>query len=355
MILFSRRIFGIGVGTLALLAVVAFGLGGRSSRAQDAPEAPPQVIVTTQGQIVEGLITPNSVGYTVHVAGGQIMIPANLVKLTAASRHDAYLKYLALMPEETAENHLFLARWCVEARLFRDARTEVRKALFLEPEHDEAKQFLATLEQIALAIPEPAPRVEMVVRDRDGFAQPEKTATAGLTPANMKEYVTSIQPIFMNNCAQAGCHHARAENEFRLQYVSLSGRTNRLASDNNLREILRHSEGVSLADNPLLAHARRKHGGMLRGIDQAPRGAEMLARLEAWLANVAPPSETFSATTAQREIIPVSGERQPDSSRQHRTIPPSALPVDERAFVREILNDAAPDRFDPAAFNRTRR
>ena len=50
------------------------------------------------------------------------------------------------MPEETADNHVVLAKWCIENQLLKDASHELKQALYLEQNRNDAARLLAYVE-----------------------------------------------------------------------------------------------------------------------------------------------------------------------------------------------------------------
>jgi len=349
-----HRYVSIGVGVLCLTVAA---LAQDNSPAEttngsaDRPDPHPKLLVSTYGKIVEGRISHTATGYMVDVAGGSFLIPFNMVKFTADSRHDAYLKYKKLMPEETPGNHVKLATWCIESHLLNDASHELKQALYLEPNSKEAARLLAYVERLKNGTgPAAAQPDSNNPPNSSGAIRKRAVSLNGLTPDTVSEYSTAIQPILINNCAKAGCHHSAADNSFRLEYVRLTGYGNRFASANNLANVVEQLDTDDPHKSPLLVRARFNHGDARNSLVMAPKGKEILARIERWVENASrelnprPQPAATAATEPADAAIP---------SPRGRTIDRNSLPADEREFVRQILSRQQHDPFDPAQFNRT--
>jgi hypothetical protein len=166
----------------------------------------------------------------------------------------------------------------------------------------------------------------------------------------VSEYSTAIQPILINNCAKAGCHHSEADNSLRLEYVRLTGYGNRLASARNLAKVLEQLDTKEPQKSPLLVRARSNHGDARRTLVMAPKGKEILARLERWVETAS--GELNPESESSHVTVPTPVDTTHRSTRE-RTIDRDSLPKDEQEFVRQILSKQQHDPFDPARFNRT--
>ncbi|MBD3674713.1 MAG: hypothetical protein HUJ26_14420 [Planctomycetaceae bacterium] len=309
----------------------------------------PRVIVTTMGRLVEGKITYSAGGYVVDVRGGSFLVPFQLVKFTADSRHDAYVQYRKLIPEETAQNHLRLAKWCLNYSLVNDAVHELKQTLFLDESRKDAAQLLAAIErrrrlgtlgeESEMTTPrEPAVKVAVSLQ--------------GLSPETVKEYSSAIQPVLMNNCAKAGCHHSQADNDFRLNYVRVTGFGNRIASSENLAAVIDQLNVENPGQSPFLVKARANHGEARNTLVFSPHGKEILARLEKWSVKASrelSPQQSF-ANSSSGHSMRETRKRVDDPS--NKTITRESLPKDKEVFIEEILSQQRRDPFSPQQFNR---
>lgn len=345
----------IGVGLICTSVTIAaeetsVPSSNSGQTASEKPNPHPRVIVTTLGRLVEGRISYSAGGYVVDVKGGSFLVPFQLVKFTADSRHDAYVRYRELIPEETAGNHVQLAKWCLNYSLIKDAEHELKQALFLDESRQDAAQLLAAIErkrqqgtlgEAGVTVSKREPAIKQAV------------SLQGLSPDSVKEYSSAIQPILMNNCAKAGCHHSNAKNDFQLQYVRTTGFGNRIASSENLAEVIAQLNPQEPQQSPLLVKARTNHGEARNTLLFSPHGKKILARLEQW------------ARDASQELSPRSSLGQssfaqsPGKQRSNRagsgppkSITKDSLPKDREEFIQEILNQQRTDPFSPQQFNR---
>lgn len=342
----------IGVGLLCLsVAAVADDLTTPlptvtgSGVARDNPH--PKLIVTTLGRLVEGKITHNATGYVVDVRGGSMLVPFQLVKFTADSRHDAYLKYRKLMPEETSGNHVVLAKWCLQYNLANDAIHELKQALYLDENNRDAAKLLVYLEEKKKR---GQPNVFSQVAQKTESPLKQAVSLQGLSPESIGEYNSAIQPVLMNNCAKAGCHHSQATNNLQLQYVRLTGYGNRIASSENLAKVLEQIDVSDPRQSPLLLKARSNHGAARNTLVHAPQGKEILNRIEAWVIKTSQelnPSGTNTSDTVTKS--------QPNTStfNQQQQLVRDSIPDDREQFIEKILDKHRNDPFSPDQFNRT--
>jgi hypothetical protein len=346
-----RRFVSIGVGCCCLASTAAaqdfqglFDLtqfAASSSSATSGQEHPvaPKLIVLTSGKLVEGEISKSFSGYTVRSGLGSFLVPFQMVKLTADNRHEAYEKYLQLMPEETSANHTTLAKWCIRHQLIHDARTELKKAIFLDNENQEAIALLQQLDRIAEVR---AAAAASSVPLREPLQVRSERSLEGLTRDEVREFSTAIQPILMNNCAQTGCHHARADNGFQLDFVRITGHGNRLASHRNLQSVIGQIDADQPRQSPLLIKAGDAHAGIGKTLSgSGPGAARSLRTLEQWTLAVSRSLQPESAVS-RRSANPSRGDSSGESSKE----------LTDEDFVREILDRNRTDAFDPARFNR---
>lgn len=350
------RYTSIGVGLLCMtVAAIAqeTSLSDPGNESAEKRDPHPKLLVSTFGKIVEGRISHSASGYIVDVEGGSFLIPFKMVKFTADSRHDAYLKYKKLMPEETADNHVVLAKWCIDNQLLSDASHELKQALYLEPSRNDAAQLFAYVERLKNGYQQLSTRSGESSSSNTPSAVPKQAVSLnGLSPKTVSEYSSAIQPILVNNCAKAGCHHAEADNNLQLRYVRLTGYGNRLATASNLAEVLKQLDTKTPSESPLLVRARSNHGQARQTLVTSPKGKEILDRLENWIETATGELNPSPDNTLPTAPEPAESLHQ---SPRGRTIDRESLPKDEREFVQQILSQQKLDPFDPAQFNRSDR
>jgi hypothetical protein len=309
----------------------------------------PKLIVTTLGRLIEGDITYSAGGYVVDVSGGSMLVPFQLVKFTADSRHDAYLKYRKMMPEETSGNHVLLAKWCLKYSMANDAIHELQQALYLDEANRDAAKLLGYLEQNKHRIDS---QTTSTKTDSSRPLLKRAVSLQGLSPETIGEYTSAIQPVLMNNCAKAGCHHSQAKNDLQLQYVRLTGYGNRIASSENLAKVLTQIDVDNPRQSALLVKSLSNHGAARNTLVHAPQGKEILNRLEKWIVQASQelnPQTVDSADSVAKSQKSESLQNQNDMSQLVR----DSLPKNREQFIQNILDKEHNDPFSPQQFNRT--
>ena len=390
--------------TAALLCVAERGVANDAipSAAAGVPAVPkpPRLLVLRDGKVVEGDIRFVQQGYEVAVAGGRFVLSEPFVWFTASSRQAAYAELCQRLPDKSANGHVALARWCIDNRLYSDAASELKIALQLEPDHIEARKTLVSVErQIIAQIDAPVTgptATEPVGRGSIKTASAEVTSPSpgesaaspgarsaadstrrplaseqlthsretlgGLPPEAARDFVSRVQPILMNGCANAGCHGRSSTNSFRIENVRLGNPGLKSLTQRNLDAVRAQLRAGSLHSSPLLVAARTPgHGGSRRPLFAGPAGQAQLRTLVEWAAIAvrslpeieSPPGEIgaagelFQASFSEEPAETVNVERAPiEQSTDAIAIEPAS------GLLRRVLEEERPDAFDPDEFNR---
>jgi hypothetical protein len=278
---------------------------------------------------------------------GSMLVPFGHVRLEATDRRDAYRKLRKTLPERTATRHIELARWCLGQNLIDEARVELRDALVLEPNRNEARSMLRRLEQSLhgeKAVHLKPSRVPL--KTPDGFEPAEVESLAGLSRESAQQFVSKIQPILMNKCATAGCHGPAARNKFRLTRVRVGRGSHRVFSERNLAVVLRYVDVEHPQRSPLLVTPEGSHGGQSRAIFHGSRGADQMTALAGWVRQVAGERAAQSGT---RNDAHSPDDRLPTSDLRTTS---GQTPSEKGDLLERILHEERKDAFDPEAFNR---
>lgn len=340
-----------------------------------SPHPATGLLVLKSGRIVEGTLSQNAGGFVVEKSRGSMLIPFEQVQLRASDLRDAYQKLRKTFPEQSAEAHVALARWCLTYQLFDECRAELRAALTTQPDHREARSMLRRLDEVLhpeepthLTLPKPEPRTE------DGFQTPKATSLAGLSRESAREFVTRIQPILLNNCGNAGCHGNGRDTGYRLTHRALGRSGHRVFAERNLAQTLAFVDARHPETSPLLVVLVGNHGRGGQPVFQGRRAADQQKTLQKWVFDVAAelqagPSVTADNPSSLRPLGPTLGEATPSSGAPR---PAATQSVGELRFDAErrneektadpgsghddlleaILRDERPDAFDPEIFNR---
>jgi len=415
----STRIFAAGIllcrfavllaapGVVASDVAAQFESPATGGTSKDAE--PLRLLVLFDGRVLEGTITDRPGGYLIEHSGGSEVIPYNLIRLAAASLDDAYVKQRDGLQKPTAGDHLALAQWCYEYKLYKQATEQLTASLKLEPSRTDAIELLKTISAVS---PEQvggklAYITEPPIRDRSGTA---------VASASQAEFVRRVQPILVQRCGQARCHGSAATNDFKLINVRGGRRQNRSETEANLASVLRHVTPQATDQSPLLrvlqdsasaAHSglfsgqagpgqlerirewvelaaqerpgsteplwakqkSKERGGVARADFTAPRDASSSQIEQAGLEKdldspllieiprTARPIQTELSNSVGEESDASSGSTEkkrsnPVATQKGRTPTLKAADEDRTAFLRNILEQSRPDAFDPNEFNR---
>ncbi|MFM7317224.1 MAG: tetratricopeptide repeat protein, partial [bacterium] len=141
------------VVVLDCIGAMAFGqtpepLGGGTSPARPMAVAdPPQVILLTNGRILEGMITRNPEGgYNVRQKLGQIKVASDDIEGLFPSINSVYEHKKEILPPRDIQERMRLYRWCLSLGLLKQAEEQLKAVLALSPDHEEATSLLTQLE-----------------------------------------------------------------------------------------------------------------------------------------------------------------------------------------------------------------
>lgn len=242
------------------------------------------VLVMKNGRVVDGRISENPAGYMVEKENGNMIIPSDMVEFEAADLAEAHLKLQKRVPEQTPETRLNLARWCLANQLQRQAVEEVRAALDLDPEHEEAKTMLKRIEVQQFRENDDRPDENpKPVHTPDGFRPRAPESLSGLTTPTVREFSSRIQPILLNKCGNANCHGSSRGGDFQLTHPRGGFATKRRAIEDNLTAALRYVDSENPRQSPLLVTPQEGHGRNRRAVFLGERDEALLASLEQWV------------------------------------------------------------------------
>lgn len=326
--------------------------------AEPLDERPQRVIVLSTGRVVLGDVVERPGGYLVRERFGSTVVPFTQVLLTAADLPDAYRKLSRSIGTPTAGKHMALARWCFDQRLYDAAQTEIKRALLLEPDRREAREFLQTLQRTldsgvhggavggrsdpAFPVDPSFPgqawkahsRQQQLVRPESG------TSLGGLAPETVEVFVLQVQPLLMNKCGNARCHGQAATNDFRLTPVRRGMSGYRVFTEKNLSSVLRQVDLDTPPSSALLSVLEGLHGDAQRPLFLGPSAEQQQTTLRQWVLQAAAEKRTRIDADDARSVAAEDADAAPVS-----------LPRRD-PFLQQILAEERPDAFDPDVFNR---
>lgn len=327
----------------------------------NATDSPPlTLVVLASGQVMEGTVRQETLGYMVTLANGEVLIPFSMVRTAAASRLDAYQRMRDGFVKPSANDRIELAKWCLDNGLADPARQEALAALRLEPDRREARLLLQQVERQTDASSTTSggsltgAKAPLPVTPR---------STAGIPRAEIAQFVRQVQPLLVNRCGNARCHGSASDSRFQLE--SLSSGLNRYQSDLNLSRVLGFLDPDSPLESLLLIRALEGTGPH-RDVFTGSRSDLQRKALSDWVEAAAPHApipvgvKRPNPAPVARQIVIRPEQSSPEQGFASTppvdvttpTTPGTSLNHVDEAFLRKILAEEQPDAFDPEKFNR---
>jgi hypothetical protein len=347
------------IGALVLFSVIPAHCAGDDAVADPTSK---RLLVLKNGRIVDGKISRSSSGFVVDKPKGSLLVPYEQVQFAASSRQNAYQKLKAAFPGRTTSNHIKLAQWCLTYQLHDEARSELREALEIDPDHDVSRRMLRRLEEVMNPykpihrdLPKPAPRTA------DGFQSPKVESLAGLSRKAARQFVGKVQPILMNKCGNARCHGRKSQNNFQLTRVRIGRSSSRIFSEKNLAAVLQYVDVDNPARSPLLVVPKGNHGRGGRTIFYGHRGSKQSNLLRKWVHLVAEERSKGRQRNRLNPQFAQAGVSDPKSKTLifgRKRSNPAEIGQGRNArkpkndLLESILRDERKDAFDPEDFNR---
>jgi hypothetical protein len=325
---------------------------------------------------VTGNITEQNGGYFVLQSnGGQVFMPFDVIRLSATSLVEAYEKQRDTLKRPTAADHLTLAQWCFDNKLYDQANEQLAAALRLEPQRSDARSLL---KQVAAAQGSSATDAPGDAPADPGATSSNSRALGGLQPATSGDFTRRIQPVLVNKCGNATCHGSASHNSFQLMNPGLARSQRRLETEQNLTATMGQIDRERPDLSPLLRKPQDRESLVHRGVFIGPLGDGQIKMLLEWVRQVAGEMDAPVVAAGEEEpeqIQPASGVAAPGEAGvsqagvvsplvieiprtpkpRERAEPPvrrAAPEVDDAAFLKSILDEERPDPFDPDEFNR---
>jgi len=324
-----------------------------------ATPAGAEVVLLTNGSLLQGRVERRAgEEVVVHQPGGAILLPSTEVLCVDQSPLAVYewLRAQRVGEGPAVGQHLALADWAMENRLWPQAARELidarqldprdRRLALLERRFDELTRPRPTAPMAAsLPTPEPTPPEPTV----------ELAALPDLPEGSLEHFTRRIQPLLRNGCASVGCHRGGADDALGLDPVWVGGHADASTTDHNLRAVIAAIDFESPEASPLLAAVRGPHYGATP-FTGARRG-ELIERVETWVRELAaentdsPPEEP--GTVAADGVAPAAEpERRLQPIVDDRVQPATYEAPAPRVRRGARLTPVGPrDEFDPAIFN----
>lgn len=250
------------------------------SAAQEPSRFEPQqgVLVLSNGQTLEGKITRAGDRYCVVLKGGEINLPAGQVVLQCRDLPEAYERQRNARIEPRVQDHLKLAKWCLQNKLATEARQELDDAAQLEPNNPNIAVLRRRLE-----IVQQPPKVRTASHAEAPVSADElDRMVRSMPPGAMEGFTNTVQPLLLNQCATAACHGGQSAQSLRLLRGAGGRPPSRRLTQRNLHQLLAFIDRQLPAQSQVLKAAGEPHGS-----SQAPilkgRDSEQFRQLAEWV------------------------------------------------------------------------
>lgn len=330
----------------------------------------PGLLLLRNGQVLEGKITPEGDRYHVALESGEVRVRAIDVEVHCRNLEEGYWLKRTAMPLGNVHGHLDLAQWCIQHELLGHAANELRDALAVDPHHPriellERRLKLARQNESPQKSAGAAAGATLAAEDLDRLVR-------GMPAGAVETFTTSIQPLLMNNCTNAGCHGPAAEKAPRFVRVS-AGRTNtRRLTQRNLHATMELIDREKPSASPLLTVPLQPHGSTKTAVFIDPQSPQYRL-LAAWVEQVAQtpatplPTTVVSQTPPLLQTMPPAGIQRvnqeipltplapaidPTAPPLIRVGPGSPPPRDDAKRGEPPMGVRPRDAFDPEIFNR---
>jgi hypothetical protein len=267
-----------------------------------------KVLILKNEYTMEGDIERVGDRYRVRRNVGETWVPADRVLALTASLPDAYVYLRGRINREDADERLRLARWCRANGLREQALGELQAAAALRPDHAETKRLLQHWKQAALRTATPIPAAPATPPSPAADPPPVE-----VTSESLGLFVTRVQPILMNTCAN--CHATGRGGKFRLTQVYEDSIGNRRTLEKNLAAVLAEVDLNQPEASRLLIKAVSDHAHTGR----APLRDRQIApyrTLESWVKQTVANNPHLrdslpASTTAPSALLLPSSEQRP--------------------------------------------
>jgi hypothetical protein len=274
--------------------------------ATDATLAPRQgIVLLTNGQLLEGTITASGDYYDMQVGTGQIRLRRSQVAHVAQSVRECYEYKRGEIRIERAQDHLDLADWCMQQRLFDEAAEEIAAARRSDPAHPKIPLLQTRLRLAQQAATAPKVAAETSTAAPPSGAKVNEIAGRDLSPSSMADFTQHIQPLLLNNCTGSGCHSAQSSTAMRLERLPINRFTGRKSTQRNLQSVLLQIDRSNPLASRLLTAPLEPHGGAKQPIF-SDRQQVQYAQLVRWAYRVSGSTPPAVEPTLEERTAPLA-------------------------------------------------
>lgn len=346
------------LGQIAL-PLICLALCGPFGQAQQLPapsgHAGPRLVLLRNGETLTGQVAQEGDRYVVTLAAGQIRLKQSDVQCLCDDLAEAHAVLDAQVRPQDAAAQIRLAQWCLKQALHAEAAVHLDRA----PDDPRAAMLRRQLDLLS----ERPAVAKHVTADEPPTDKPVEAVLGGLNAGVMENFVTSVQPLLLNQCASGACHGARSDQSWKLVRVSNGRARSRRLTLRNLDACLQVIDRQSPHASLLLARAAAAHGEAAQPLRESQyqllvEWVRLAAQSETARPNSVADRGPASASELPHPLPPPPGAAPRTSAALTalRQRPPSpspasdnqADPLDPAAFNRRFVKPAAPDAEDEA-------
>jgi len=340
------------------VAVAAAGWVALQAAAQEPPRTTGRVLVLSNEQTIEGAIERQGDQYRVRRTVGEVWVQQEQVLRLCQDNGEAYQFLRSRANLRDPDEHVRLSNWCQAHGLKKEAMDEARTVAQMRPNDAASIGLLKNLERAQ----------HMHQRPQETKPRQESESPPPVDTNSLSMFVTRVQPILMNACAN--CHATGRGGAFRLSRTYEHGWNSRKTTLQNLSSVLAHVDVEQPQASLFLTKAVSIHGAMpqpalkdrdipaFRALEEWVRmtiesNPHLAQKAHALLQTTARTSSEASPQTSAGDVEkkPKAKSAAPPLDRQEPGDPPSRTEALPPARSNNVDTDPV-DTFDPVIFNR---
>jgi hypothetical protein len=283
-----------------------------------------QLLLLHNGQALEGRISRSDDVYHVGLPNGEIRVKPSDVELLCKDFEEAYQRKRAAIPIGSLRDHMDLAQWCQQHKLYDHAAAELADAATIAPDNPMVG-FLQRRMRIELEPQPDRPKADVAADDSLPNDELDRMIR-GLPQKAVENFTQSVQPLLMHSCTASGCHGPQSGSGLRLQRTTLDQPAGRRMTQRNIYTVLRYVD----RDNPLASRILTvpiaPHGTAKTAVF-TERQTTQYRRLVEWVLQFGPADiPELPATIPNSQ--PIMADNFPEGASP--ATPPHTLPKDAR-------------------------
>ncbi len=315
------------------------------------------VLILENGRTLEGDIDREGDQYRVRRSVGETWVSGDKALRLCENLEEAY-EYLRKQANlRDPDERVRLARWCQQHGLRAQALTEITAAVELQPKNSELRRWRQNLQR-AVADANDSHRTLPDGSEVNGTS--DSVPSVDLTAETVSHFITKVQPILMNTCAN--CHASGHGGAFKLIRAYDSGLGSRRVSQQNLAAVVGQiNKNDNWQASPLLIKAVSVHGET----GQPPlksRKTKAFQTMEEWVRQViednpqlrehSAVSTSLTPFTDSTKHLTEANPARLEFAVTTATSLPSTKPAESAQSAQPSASLTPKDPFDPQIFNR---